>query len=265
MQDSERVVQIIQSYFNSIYRELLLGDIRAVYLWGSLVRSEFDLATSDVDCLAICGPSAGEAVVTQLRDGARQKHEELEQLNMRCLYLSDLNGSQPKSELAQVLDPRLLLTDFASWLWISGEKLSISRFALRPCTLEEAYGIRLQALRHRMQKCLSVPRTEAPMYVLKEAAFLSHVIHQISHGEHAFTYTDLERRSNSLTAPLARAISALRSRGWPEIDCEQAMPLVARLLSQTPEIGYRGRGSHNDGLQVSGLLCQTRVEVASRA
>lgn len=42
----------------------------------------------------------------------------------------------------------------------------------RPSTLEEAYAIRLRALTCRMQRCLSVPRTEAPVYVLKEAAIL---------------------------------------------------------------------------------------------
>jgi hypothetical protein len=146
--------------------------------------------------------------------------------------MSDLNGFTRDTELAQILDPRLLLTDLSSWIWVWGERLSLSSFKRRPCSMKESYQIELDALKVRTQRYLSVPRTEAPRHVLKAAGYLIHVIHQLNDGEHPFTYSELEKRSNSVTAPIARTVFSMRSRDWPESECEREIPVILDFLKQ---------------------------------
>jgi hypothetical protein len=226
----EGVVKALRGYFKTA--KLSLGDVRAVYLWGSVLRSDFHPALSDLDCVAIGGSRIEESELDKLRDQARTKHKQLEQLSIRCLYLCDFNDPEPQSELARLIDPRLLLADFPSWILVWGRPLSPSSFALRPCSLDEAYSIRLRTLRLRVQRCLAVPQTEAPLYSLKEAAYLIHLIHQLSQGPHLFSYSRLERHSTSVTVRLSRAIPRLRRKGWPELDCAQSIPLVLEMLDQ---------------------------------
>ena len=229
----EWVLKLVREYFGS--SEPSLVDVQAIFLWGSILRLDFDADSSDIDCVAIGGPNAEDANLLELRDNARAKHHELAHLNLRRLYLCDLNGEEPNSELARLIDPRLLLADFPTWLWVWGRHLSLSNFRLRPCTLQEAYSIRLLALRRRLQRCLDVRRTEPPRYVLKEAGYLIHVIHQLSRDIHPFSYTELEKRSDEMTKNLSRAIVSARAHGWPEDECEGAVPLILNLLDQIGE------------------------------
>jgi hypothetical protein len=206
-----------------------------MYLWGSILRLDFDPDSSDIDCVAIGGLNAQVSDLLQLRDSAREKHQELAQLNIRLLNACDLDGAGPHSELAQLIDPRLLLADFSSWLWVWGCHSSLSDFTLRPCDLHQAYSIRLRALRGRLQRCLNVHRTEPPRYVLKEAGYLIHLIHQLSRDIHPFSYTELEKRSDEMTKNLSRAIVSARAHCWPEGECERAVPLVLDFLDQIGE------------------------------
>jgi len=236
----ERVIEIVRRFFSSEWKELSLHDIRAIYLWGSIVRPDFDPSISDVDCVAMCGPVPPVRLIMILRDEARSEHKELARLNVRHLLMADFNGCPPQSDLAKILDPRLLLADFPSWIWVCGERLSLSNFALRPCSPSETYRLQLEALRMRMHRCLSVPRTEAPRHVLKAAGYLIHTIHKVRDGEHPFSYEDLESRSDPVTAQLAQIVVTLRSRDWPDDECEQAISLIVDLLNQIG--GYHAAG-----------------------
>jgi hypothetical protein len=229
----ERIVELVLEYLDST--KAMVDDIEAIYLWGSILRLDFDPDSSDIDCVAIGELTAQDPDVLNLQDNARAKYKELAQLNIRLLYLCDLNGAGPHSELAQLIDPRLLLADFSSWTWVWGRHLTLSDFTLRACNLHEAYSVRLGALKGRLQRCLAVPRTESPRYVLKEAGYLIHLIHQLSNDIYPFSYNELVKRSDEMTKKLSRVIVSARSRGWPEMECERAVLLVLDLLDQIAE------------------------------
>lgn len=233
------IIKQVECFLRAKHAELSLRNARAAYLWGSIVRADFDDSISDIDCVVIYEHSVPEEFTSSLASEARQ-HKELASLKLRGLLLSDLNGSPPQSELAQILDPRLLVTDFPSWIRVYGNRLS---FLLKPCSLREVYEIRRKVLECRVRRSLSVPPAEKPLYVLKEAAYLSHVIHQLSQGEHPFCYWELPARSNELTAEIVRAVVGLRSRCWPEEDCARAMPLVIRFLERLNSSGLAISGT----------------------
>ena len=225
------IIKRVRCFLKANHAELSSRDACAAYLWGSIVRTDFDYSISDIDCVVIYEHSVPEEFTLNLTGKAR-RDEELASLKLRGLLLSDLNGSPPQSELAKILDPRLLVTDFPSWIWVYGNRLSQFSFLLKPCSLREVYEIRLRSLECRVRRSFSVPASEAPRYVLKEAAYLSHVIHQLSQGDHALCYSELPARSNPVTAEIVHAVVDLRSRCWPEEDCERAMPLVIRFLER---------------------------------
>jgi hypothetical protein len=234
-----QTIQIVKRFFTANSEKLVRNNVRAVYLWGSIAREDFRPAISDVDCVAISDGISCEGLIRSLRDQARFEHKELlAKLNTRILLTSDLNGFTRDTELARILDPRLLLTNLSSWIWVWGVCFSLSSFNRRPCSMKESYQIELDALKARMERCLSVPRTEAPRHVLKAAGYLIHVIHQLNDGEHPFTYSELEMRSNSVTAPIARTVFSMRSRDWPDSECEREIPVILGFLKQIESASF---------------------------
>ena len=92
------------------------GDaLKSVYLWGSILRQDFDPVRSDVDVILVGESLSLEETCRWLSRTVIESQPALRQFKVRPLYLEDFNGEPPRSELAQLIHPRILLADFENW------------------------------------------------------------------------------------------------------------------------------------------------------
>jgi predicted nucleotidyltransferase len=217
-------------------RSLLTGAegklVRAVYLWGSIVRPDFDPQCSDIDAVLISEGPALEETCRRLALAVTESQPALRHFKARPLYREDLDGAPPRSELARLIHPKILLADFASWWLVCGRRLTYKDFGLAPASLDEILALRLEALRRRLRTHQENPAAEPAQYILKEAAFICHALHQLRVGPHPFSYPALLTHAEKRTREVAEAVVALREGGWEDEACRRALGLAKSLLAR---------------------------------
>ena len=217
-------------------RSLLSGaegkPVKAVYLWGSIVRPDFDPERSDIDAILIGEGSALEENCRWLSLAVTEGQPVLRHFKARPLYLEDLNGWPPRSELARLIHPKILLADFENWWWVLGRRLTLEAFGLAPASLDEILALRLEALRRRLSIHHGDSAREPARYVLKELVLICHVLHQLRAGPHPFSYPTLAAQADERTREVVEAVAALREGGWDGEACERALGLAEGFLAR---------------------------------
>ena len=141
----EDAKQILQKLFAHHERDGII----ALYIWGSITRSDFDPATSDIDVLCI------------VDDTFPAKHNELfkqeltdmspgREWGFQVIYLDELNGGEIRSRLAQAMSPQSILPSFPSWIYVCGTRFERSDFAARDATIPERMRLNIQEIRTRL-------------------------------------------------------------------------------------------------------------------
>lgn len=204
----------------------------AIYLWGSIVRTDFVRGRSDIDSVAI-GEEIGLAeLCRRVSLGVTEADAGLKKFKVRPLYLEDLNSECPRSELAQIVHPKILLADFSNWHLVYGHRYSLEDFVIAPGSLDEILELRLAALSRRLRTHNLEPTREPARYIIKELAFICHVLHQKRVGVHCFSFSALTRFSDLTTREVVEIVTYLHDSGWGEEDCERALRVAARFLSR---------------------------------
>jgi predicted nucleotidyltransferase len=206
------------------------GPVEAVYLWGSIVRPDFVPGRSDIDSVLLGKESRLEEICGWLSAAVAESEPALSNFKARPLYLEDLDGGQPRSELARLIHPRILLTDFENWQLALGRRFTRADFGLTPGSLNEILALRLAALRRRLDVHRGDPGQEPARYILKEVSFICHVIHQMRVGPHPFSYPALLTHANEETREAVRLIISLREGGWEEETCRRALRVAEPFL-----------------------------------
>lgn len=219
-----------------ILRSLLSGArgklAKAVYLWGSIVRPDFIPGRSDIDSLLLGEEPGIEEICGWLSVTVAESEPALNGFKARPLYLEDLNGGQPRSELAQLIHPKILLADFESWQLVLGRRFAREDFRLAPGSLDEVLALRFAALRRRVRVHRDDPEREPAKYILKEISFIYHVLHQLRVGPHVFSYPALITYADDETRAAAQVLSSLHEGGWEEEACWRALELAEPFLER---------------------------------
>jgi predicted nucleotidyltransferase len=204
--------------------------VEAGYLWGSIVRPDFVPGRSDIDSVLIGdGPGLEEACRWVSR-AVVESEPALCLFKARPLYRDDLNGKPPRSELARLIHPKVLLADFENWELVLGRRLAREDFRLAPGSLSEILALRLEALRRRLSIHNVDPEREPARYIFKELGFICHVLHQLRVGPHRFSYPALVIHADERTREAVETISALRELDWEDGACRQALGMAERFL-----------------------------------
>jgi hypothetical protein len=195
---------------------LLSGEVgkvvEAVYLWGSIVRPDFIPGRSDIDSVLIGDGPGLEETCRWVSRAVVESEPALRLFKARPLYLDDLNGGPSRSELAQLIHPKILLADFENWELVLGRQFAREDFGLALGSLSEILALRLEALGRRLSIHNDNPEREPARYILKELGFICHILHQLRVGPHLFSYPE--------------TLSVLRECDWEEEACRQALGLA---------------------------------------
>lgn len=149
---NETQIQIIQNamqVLQDLYAEHADEGMLAIYIWGSVTRSDFDPKTSDIDVVCIVNDDFPKEDNEKLREKLTTKSPERE-WGFQIIYLDELNGGAIRSRLAGAMSPRSILPSFASWIWVCGKEYQRSDFSVTDATIPERMHLNISEIRTRL-------------------------------------------------------------------------------------------------------------------
>jgi hypothetical protein len=148
---------------------------------------------------------------------------------MNYLYEDELDGGAIKSDLAKVIDPRLLVLDFPYWMYVAGKEFSQNDFKLPVITPKEAVEIRIGEINRRYLPLSGEPKDYK--YFLKEIA---RVCYYLEHGDEIkapFSYAGLSQNKNELTGKTVDAFLEIKASDWDKEVFEKRYEVFVELLN----------------------------------
>jgi predicted nucleotidyltransferase len=212
-------------------RRHLDAERTAIYLWGSVLSSDFLAESSDVDALLIGVSAADVAAAGAVRKDAHRAEPLLRRLDLTVVPLNALHHRWRPKPFDRI-DPAVVLLEAGRGRLIFGSRNLLSSIAAAPASLVEELRLRAAAVRRRLRKHAADPLDEPPAYILKELGFACHVLHQLDTGPHPFSYAALQRHSTRATSDAVQALLAARKQGWNDLDAKEIRALAARLCRE---------------------------------
>lgn len=180
--------------------------IEAVYLWGSLLRNDFDPSSSDIDAIAITAQNTSENVQHETRLFLAKQIPGFTNFKINTIHISELNGGTIRSPLTQVLPPQLLLFEFNEWLHIAGKKFQRSNFKLPQLSLQQAIGLEFEQIDQRFILEIEHKNYASIDFMRKCVSAICHFSQELTYGEHRFSYDSLNKYKDTSTGELVDII-----------------------------------------------------------
>jgi predicted nucleotidyltransferase len=182
--------------------------IRSIYLWGSITTNEFDSEESDIDSIGIVDE---ETSISEKQIINQSLSEEIPQLKINFIYMSELDGGQIKESLARVIPVECLLYDMPFWIHVAGTNYKKEDFVLGRVSIETVIESQIKKIKDRY-----LPRPEKSSYAYfgKALSRLCYFIHQIKDKPKPFTYSDLLNDSTDLTHDICNNLVEAKRRKW---------------------------------------------------
>lgn len=212
--------------FDSFHSKGLLS----MYLWGSVTRDDFDPGVSDVDSLAIVDDRADTSIQDDIKSFLKQAAPLISDFGVAVLYLSELNGSAPRSFLATVMPKGVnhMLLMFPDWQFVVGQKFNRSDFSEPDMTLDEEIQSHLSSALDKINN-LDNPKRNIRKDLVKTCLKLAYFRAWKANGKFELNYDNLESHALQQDKPLIQQICLVRKlkRYEPEIfDKTSLTPII---------------------------------------
>ncbi len=201
--------------------------IISIYVWGSITTDEYQEGVSDIDAIAFVEESIDISEKDKLN---HILNKEFPGLKINFLYLSELNGGPAKNGLAKVINPAVILYDFATWIYVAGNKFKKEDFFAGRISLEEIINIISKEIKRRF---LPMPLEKDYVYFVKALARFLYFINQKQLPFKPFRYNDLICDTHGENLKIAQIIFELKKSNW---DNRLLMDKIPSLTSLAAEI-----------------------------
>ena len=219
--------QVFQDYHDS--------GLVSVYLWGSIISSDFSSKSSDVDAVGILADKASFKKMDQMREWLPKLDPKLKRLQINFFYLSELKKTGPvRSRLARLQDAEQAVFDFPYWVHICGRIFSPTDFP--QITPEQVLRHQIVLSKTKMQWALNPDDYYGDMglqYCCKGLAWLCYGIHKLSNPAGPFSWSVLEKETTRDTKSLVEALVILKSQDWDPINIKRELTF---LLNQAEKL-----------------------------
>jgi predicted nucleotidyltransferase len=150
MNDSQlQIIDNAKQALRNLYGHYFNDGILAIYIWGSVTRSDFDPKTSDIDVICIVDNHFPKEENEKLREELTSTDPERE-WGFQIIYLDELNGGAVRSRLAAAMSPQSILPSFPSWIWVSGNRYDRSDFSVKDASITERMKLNIAEIRSRL-------------------------------------------------------------------------------------------------------------------
>ena len=131
-----------------VYQDYRDKGIRAIYLWGSVTRSDWRPDVSDIDAIAIVDKRIDLDERPFINRRLRDEFTPDLKLGLQFFGIEELNGGEAYTLLSKFQPASYLLLRFNDWVYVAGKRYTRADFAAKNFTPGEAYTHQLnQAIR----------------------------------------------------------------------------------------------------------------------
>jgi predicted nucleotidyltransferase len=207
-----------ESVLKEIFGRYSGKGIEAMYLWGSILREDFNPEISDIDSIGI----ANDATPLHLEDEIKQEIQklmpEISKFGFRLLYKSELSGEKIKSLLATYISPQSHILDLPNWKHVAGKEFNQSDFLKTLPTYYQAIISEVPNLKVHVKDIENIAEKDY-LQLTKKLAQIVDLIQKERGAKGAFSYTKmLERAQGQKEQDIAGAIMETKKSNYnPEV------------------------------------------------
>lgn len=234
MKIKQKQKNLIESVLKKVYSDYKDKGILSIYLWGTVLTDDFNPRTSDIDSIAIVSNKAKPEDNDYINGFLEGHSKELKNFKLNYIYLDDLNGGKIKSNLAKVIDPRLLLLDFENWKHVAGKTYSRKNFKLKEITFDNAVRLELLAIRKRFLPLFKQNNFEYTPYFTKYLIMVCYYLNQKESGKHRFSYNELLERSPKNRKSLVKILLNLKKNNWDQELMKDNLSVLLDFINSLP-------------------------------
>lgn len=154
MNTRQQIINEAKKHLENLYARHKNDGILGMYIWGSITRSDFDPATSDIDVVCIVDNELDKAGNEKLREELTANAPGRE-WGFQIIYLDELNGGPIRSRLAQAMSPQSILPTFPSWVYVCGNQYDRADFKVKDATIPERMKLNIHEIRTRLSNIAS--------------------------------------------------------------------------------------------------------------
>ena len=212
--NKDELVQFAKLKLTELYKQHKSSGIEAIYIWGSVTRSDFDTQTSDIDVVCIVSDDFPLEMNEKLRDELTKAAPERE-WGFQILYLSELNGGLLRSRLANAMSPQSILPSFNTWVFVCGKQSTRSDFSVHNATISERMKLNIEEIRRRLANIPTdddYKKARDRKGVVKAALLLTYN-RQLKRGEEfELDYNELQNHSDKLEQPILKILLQIKRK-----------------------------------------------------
>ena len=210
-----QIVRDAKQTLQDVYAAHASEGILAIYIWGSVTRSDFDPKTSDIDVVCIVNNGFPKENNEKIREELTVKNSERE-WGFQIIYLDELNGGPIRSRLAGAMSPQSILPSFPSWIWVCGKQYGRSDFSAANATIPERMRLNIAEIRTRLA---NIP-TDTDYKKIRDRkgvvkACLQLIYNrQLARGAYFdLDYTALPGKADAFEVPMLRDLLSIKGAG----------------------------------------------------
>jgi len=208
-------IELAKTTLTDVFDRYRSMGIVSIYLWGSILTSDYVNGTSDVDAIAIVDDDFPFELELSICE--QLPCERLKKFSLRLLYTSELNGGDIKGFIAKVIHPALLLFDLPNWQLVAGQPVDIPSFKLAGITVKDAIRLRVDETSRRWPDLSHISELDHT-YFVKEVARILDLMQQLrTKTRTPFSYTKITecaRNGDETERQVATSIASSRASGW---------------------------------------------------
>lgn len=183
-----------------IYTKYLSTGENGVYLYGSILRNDFNPETSDIDGIAIVDDNVPLELREQILAELTATMPELKRFGFQLLYKSELNGHEPKGRIAKVISPKALLLEMPYWEHVAGKTFSSNNFP--PTNFNEAIADEMKIAVSRGWDDVKNVEEEKYGFFTKLLIYILYLQDEEVNGAKPFSYDIIRNLKTSLSEAL---------------------------------------------------------------
>ena len=210
----EVILSQAEAALNEVFSDYRSQGLAAVYLWGSVLREDFNPESSDVDSIGIAQDQTPFELEQEIQSRLMEKIPSIKKFGFRIIYSSELAGGPIKGFLSSVQSPKSHLLDLPNWQLVAGRDFKQSDFATELPTFHEAMLDEIPELRRHQQNYEAGDVEDYPNFIKKIAQIVD-LLQKERGASGRFSYSEiLSRAAEGLEKQTAAALVEIKSAGY---------------------------------------------------
>lgn len=152
--DRESTKQLAEKVLSAAFEEFSSKGVRSLYLWGSILRDDWDPKVSDVDALALIDDSATLDIQDELNAYLQRHAPEIKDFGVQALYRSELDGAVPRTFMASVMPRSVnhMLLMFPDFEFVAGTHFTREDFSEEDMSIAEEVSGAARSAKEKLEK-----------------------------------------------------------------------------------------------------------------